>query len=64
MAGRGRAGALMRSVDWASTPPGAVESWPDSPKDCGRIACGRGLPVYEHLVKPVDFAAVEEVVRL
>jgi PAS domain S-box-containing protein len=32
MAGGGKAGALMRSVDWASTPLGPVEAWPDSLK--------------------------------
>ena len=32
MTGGGSAGALMRSVDWASTPLGSVEGWPESLK--------------------------------
>ena len=32
MEGGGRAGALMRSVDWASTPLGPVDAWPESLK--------------------------------
>ena len=32
MEGGGISGALMRSVDWASTPLGPVEGWPESLK--------------------------------
>ena len=36
-AGGGETGALMRGIDWASTPLGPVEQWPRSLRTCVRV---------------------------
>jgi signal transduction histidine kinase/CheY-like chemotaxis protein len=42
--GGGRMGALMRSINWAETPLGAVESWPDALRWSVALALNSSFP--------------------
>ncbi len=46
LAGGGEMGALMRSVDWARTPVGAVETWPQSLRTAVSILLESRFPMY------------------
>ena len=45
-AGGGETGALMRGIDWASTPLGPVEQWPRSLRTCVRILLTSRQPMF------------------
>lgn len=45
-AGGGELGALMRKIDWAGTPLGTVESWPQSLRTCVRIILTSRQPMF------------------
>ncbi|WP_199299979.1 ATP-binding protein [Trichocoleus sp. FACHB-262] len=44
--GGGEMGALMRTIDWAKTPVGSAETWPQSLKIAVRILMQCQLPMY------------------
>lgn len=46
LTGGGEMGALIRSHDWASTPLGHYESWPQSLKTCVRIILTSSQPMF------------------
>src|SRR5215813_13524913 len=46
LAGGGELGALMRRIDWARTPLGPVESWPQSLRTCVRIVLTSRQPMF------------------
>lgn len=46
LSGGGELGALIRSYDWASTPLGPVESWPQSLRTCVRIMLASRQPIW------------------
>jgi len=43
--GGGEVGALLRGMDWAATPLGAVGSWPQSLRSALSICLGSGFPI-------------------
>ncbi|MEG4806202.1 ATP-binding protein [Microcoleus sp. F8-D3] len=45
-AGNSEMARLMRSHDWSQTPPGAVETWPQSLKTAIRIVLGSRYPMF------------------
>lgn len=45
-AGGGEAGSIMRGVDWATTPLGSVEQWPQSLRTCVRIILTSRQPMF------------------
>ncbi|AFZ09607.1 PAS/PAC sensor hybrid histidine kinase [Oscillatoria nigro-viridis PCC 7112] len=45
-AGNSEMAMLMRSHDWSQTPPGAVETWPQSLKTAIRIVLGSRYPMF------------------
>jgi signal transduction histidine kinase len=45
LAGGGEMGALMRTTDWASTPLGPVERWPQSLRTAVSICLGTSFPM-------------------
>ena len=55
LSGGGEMGERMRSFDWAATPLGAVESWPQSLKTAVRIMLTSRQPFWlgwgDHLIK-------------
>lgn len=46
LAGGGDLGARMRQIDWASTPLGPVEQWPQSLRTCVRIMLTSRQPMF------------------
>jgi signal transduction histidine kinase/DNA-binding response OmpR family regulator len=46
LAGGGEMGARMRAIDWAQTPLGAVESWPQNLQTCVRIVLTSRQPMF------------------
>jgi signal transduction histidine kinase/DNA-binding response OmpR family regulator len=46
LAGGGELGQRMRSIDWARTPLGPVESWPQSLRTCVRIVLTSRQPMF------------------
>jgi PAS domain S-box-containing protein len=48
LSGGGEAGALLRAVDWASSPLGPEENWPVSLKSAVRIVLGSEFPMMLH----------------
>lgn len=46
LSGGGRAGALMRAINWDATSIGPVALWPSSLKNSVRLALDNGSPVY------------------
>ena len=46
LAGGGEMGALMRSIDWAGTAVGPVDSWPQSLRTALSILLETGFPMY------------------
>ena len=46
LAGGGELGQRMRSMDWARTPLGPVESWPQSLRTCMRIVLTSRQPMF------------------
>ncbi|RFM33281.1 ATP-binding protein [Chitinophaga silvisoli] len=46
LTGGGEMGALIRSHDWASTPLGSFEKWPQSLKTCVRIILTSSQPMF------------------
>jgi signal transduction histidine kinase/DNA-binding response OmpR family regulator len=46
LAGGGELGQRMRGIDWASTPLGPVESWPQSLRTCMRIVLTSRQPMF------------------
>jgi signal transduction histidine kinase/DNA-binding response OmpR family regulator len=46
LAGGGEMGALMRTIDWARTPVGPVDSWPQSLRTALSILLETGFPMY------------------
>jgi signal transduction histidine kinase len=46
LAGGGEMGELIRSYDWASSPLGPVENWPQSLKTCVRIILTSSQPMF------------------
>ncbi|RIK37933.1 MAG: hypothetical protein DCC55_22700 [Chloroflexi bacterium] len=45
LAGGGEMGALMRTMDWAATPLGPVEQWPQSLRSAVSICLGSRFPI-------------------
>lgn len=45
-AGGGETGALMRAIDWADTPLGPVDHWPQSLKTCVRVLLTSRQPMF------------------
>lgn len=45
LSGGGKAGALMRSIDWSANLVGPVEHWPLTLKNCVRLALDNGSPI-------------------
>lgn len=46
LAGGGKMGALMRSIDWSKTPLGAVEQWPQSLKTVVGVMLNSRYPMF------------------
>src|SRR5262249_32126832 len=46
LAGGGELGQRMRNIDWAGTPLGPVESWPQSLRTCVRIMLTSRQPMF------------------
>src|SRR6185437_5200093 len=46
LAGGGEMGALMRALDWAATPLGPVEGWPQALKTCVRLMLTSRQPMW------------------
>ena len=44
--GGGENGALMKGIDWAKTPLGPVELWPQNLKTCVRIVLTSRQPMF------------------
>jgi hypothetical protein len=46
LAGGGELGERMRAIDWAATPLGPVETWPQSLRTCVRIILTSSQPMF------------------
>jgi signal transduction histidine kinase len=46
LAGGGEMGALMRAIDWSTTPVGPVDAWPQSLRTALSILLETGFPMY------------------
>lgn len=46
LSGGGECGALLRAIDWAQTPLGPVDSWPQSLRTCLRIILTSRQPMF------------------
>ena len=45
LAGGGKLGVLMRSIDWAATPLGPLAAWPQSLRSAVSICLGSRFPI-------------------
>jgi signal transduction histidine kinase/CheY-like chemotaxis protein len=55
LAGGGELGALMRAFDWAATPLGSVEDWPQALRTCVRIMLTSRQPMWLGWGKELTF---------